>query len=138
MYLNNITIKKNKISSEFAYRLSNLAPQQRVSVIVFLKLENFDRAVNSRLSRSERRATMEGIRNSASHALSYLTDILQDFGGKQLAESPDVLGSIPIEISVAGVEALAASDAVKAVLEEQEVVLSRPRNPFYIQSSHEC
>ncbi|GAB1538656.1 hypothetical protein NUACC21_13190 [Scytonema sp. NUACC21] len=132
---NNTTIKKNKISSEFACRLSNLAPQQKVSVIVLLKLENFDEPVNCRLSRAERKATIEGIRNSANKSLGYIRKILQDFGGKQLAESPDALGSIAIEISVAGVKALAASDAVKAVMEEQEIIPPHSMNRVYLHSS---
>ena len=111
---------KNKISSEFACRLKNLAPQQKVSVIVFLEVHNVGRRNNSRLSRAERRVAMEGIRNSAKQALDYIQKILQDFGGKELAD-PDVLGSVPIEITVAGVKALAASEAVKAVVEEQKI-----------------
>ncbi|GAA6621258.1 hypothetical protein NUACC26_070770 [Scytonema sp. NUACC26] len=138
MYSNNTTLKKNKISSEFAYRLGHLAPQQKVSVIVFLKLDDrSDNPVNPRLSRAERRATMEGIRNSATQALSYIKKIIQDFGGQELAERPDALGSIPIEISAAGVKALAASDAVKAVLEEQEIVPANGINRVYIHN-REC
>lgn len=133
MYLNNTTtVKKNKISTEFACRLSHLAPQQKVSVIVFLQLDNLDRTVGVRLSRDERKRAMEGVRNSAKQALSYIRKIVQDFGGKQLAENPDALGSIPIEISADGVKALADSDAVKAVLEEQEIVLAHDTNRFYI------
>lgn len=133
MYLNNTTtVKKNKISTEFACRLSHLAPQQKVSVIVFLQLDNLDRTVGARLSRDERKRAMEGVRNSAKQALSYIRKIVQDFGGKQLAENPDALGSIPIEISADGVKALADSDAVKAVLEEQEIVLAHDTNRFYI------
>ncbi|WP_243147240.1 hypothetical protein [Scytonema sp. UIC 10036] len=104
---------------------------------MFLKLENFDSPVNSRLTRSERRATMEGIRNSAAQALGYIKKIVQDFGGKELAERPDALGSIPIEISAAGVKALAASDVVKAVLEEQEIVPANGTNRVYIHN-REC
>lgn len=133
MYHNN-TISKNKISSEFACRLNNLAPQQKVCIIVFLKLENLDQPINSRQSRIERKAAMEGIRNSAKQALSYIHKILQDFGGRQLADSPDALGCIPVEISAAGVEALAESDAVKAVVEEQEILPAKDTNPFYIES----
>ncbi|MBP5974259.1 hypothetical protein HW132_16305 [Brasilonema sp. CT11] len=123
---------KNKISSEFACRLNNLAPQQKVSVIVFLKLENLDKPISLRQSRAERKAAMEGIRNSAKQALDYIRKIIQDFGGTQLAESPDVLGTIPVEISAAGVEALAASDAVKAVVEEQDLIPANTTNRFYI------
>jgi hypothetical protein len=129
----NKTLSKNKISSEFACRLNNLAPQQKVCIIVFLKLENLDKPM-SRQSRIERKAAIEGIRNSAKQALDYIHKIIQDFGGKQLADSPDALGSIPVEISAAGVEALAESDAVKAVVEEQEIVAANDTNRFYLQS----
>lgn len=129
----NKTLSKNKISSEFACRLNNLAPQQKVCIIVFLKVENLDKPM-SRQSRIERKAAMEGIRNSAKQALGYIHKIIQDFGGKQLADSPDALGSIPVEISAAGVEALAESDAVKAVVEEQEIVPANDTNRFYLQS----
>ncbi|KAB8334321.1 hypothetical protein SD80_007840 [Scytonema tolypothrichoides VB-61278] len=128
----NKTIGKNKISSEFACRLNNLAPQQKVSVIVFLRLENLDKPISLRHSRAERKAAVEGIRNSARQALDYIRKILQEFGGIQLAESPDALGTIPVEISAAGVEALAASDAVKAVVEEQEIIPANGTNRFYI------
>lgn len=131
MYPNN-TIGKNKISSEFACRLNHLAPQQKVSVIVFLRLENLDKPISLRQSRAERKAAMEGIRNSAKQALDYIRKILQEFGGTQLAESPDALGTIPVEICAAGVEALAASDAVKAVVEEQEIIPANAINRFYI------
>ncbi|ARV60922.1 hypothetical protein BZZ01_21940 [Nostocales cyanobacterium HT-58-2] len=131
MYHNN-TISKNKISSEFACRLSHLEPQQKVNIIVFLKVENLDKPMSLRQSRAERKAAMEGIRNSAKQALDYIGKILQDFGGTQLADSPDALGSIPVEISAAGVEALAASDAVQAVVEEQEIVPANDTNRFYV------
>ncbi len=121
---------KNKISSEFACRLKNLAPQQKVSVIVFLSVDS-GRRNNSRLSRAERRVAMEGIRHSGKQALDYIRKIIQDFGGKQLAD-PDVLGSVPIEITVAGVKALAASDAVKAVVEEQKIHPNHDFNSVYV------
>lgn len=121
---------KNKISSEFACRLKNLAPQQKVSVIVFLSVDA-GRRNNSRLSRAERRVAMEGIRHSGKQALDYIRKIIQDFGGKQLAD-PDVLGSVPIEITVAGVKALAASDAVKAVVEEQKIHPNHDFNSVYV------
>ena len=121
---------KNKISSEFACRLKNLAPQQKVSVIVFLSVDS-GRRNNSRLSRAERRVAMEGIRHSGKQALDYIRKIIQDFGGKALAD-PDVLGSVPIEITAAGVKALAASDAVKAVVEEQKIHPNHDFNSVYV------
>lgn len=112
----------NKISSEFAHRLSSLQPQQKVRVIVMLKLDNA--GINPggrRQSLAERKAQIEAIGKSAKQALSYIRKIIQDFGGKQLADSPNALGSIPIEISAAGVNALAQSDAVSAVMEDQPI-----------------
>lgn len=112
---------KNKISSEFANRLTYLQPQQKVRVIVSLKFENRVKKSGRRQSPAERQATMEAIRNSAKQALNYIRKIIQDFGGKQLAENPNVLGQIPVEISAAGVNALAESDAVNAVMEDQPI-----------------
>ena len=114
---------KNKISSEFANRLNNLQPQQKVRVIVLLKFENRGKKSGCHQSLIERQATMEAIRNSAKQALSYIRKIIQDFGGKQLADSPNVLGQIPVEISAAGVNALAESEAVKGVMEDQPIYL---------------
>jgi hypothetical protein len=49
--------------------------------------------------------------------------IIEDFNGHKLAEQADLLGSIPIEISVAGIKALTESDAVKSILEDQAIRL---------------
>lgn len=121
MYQHNL-FNGNKISSEFAHRLSCLQPQQKVRVVVMLKFDNGVRnSVTRRQSPSERVAKVEGIRTGAKQALSYIRKIIQDFGGKQLAEDPGALGTIPVEISAAGVKALAQSDAVKAVMEDQQI-----------------
>ncbi len=111
----------NKISSEFANRLSHLQPQQKVRVVVMLQLGNAVKNCGNRQSPDERKAAMKAMRNSGKQALDYIRKIIQDFGGKQLAESPNVLGTIPIEISAAGVNALAESDVVKAVMEDQQI-----------------
>ncbi len=113
-----------KISAEFASRLNTLQPQQKVRVIVFLHIETVGKGTSSRQSPAERTAAMEGIRNSARQALNYILKIIQDFGGQQLADHPNVLGCIPIEITAAGVNALAQSDVVKAVMEDQQILPS--------------
>jgi hypothetical protein len=122
--------RHNKISSEFANRLRNLEPQQTVRVIVLLKVENFNPRCGYRQSPAERKAAIEGIRNSGKHALNYIRKILQDFGGKELNEDPGPLGHIPVEISAAGVNALAASDAVKAVMEDLPVEVGDGTSSF--------
>ena len=110
----------HKISADFANRLSNLHPQQKVRVIVFLYVDK-GKNCGARQSPAERKAAIEAIRKSAKLALDYIFKIIQEFGGKPLAEDPGALGQIPIEISAAGVNALAESDLVKAVLEDQQI-----------------
>ncbi len=111
----------NKISSEFAARLHCLAPQQKVRIIVLLKVEGPPKRSDSRPSYAERQAIMDAIRKEALQALSYIYQIIEDFGGAQLDENPSVLGAIPVEINAAGVSALTECDAVKAVLEDQQI-----------------
>ncbi|BAZ15674.1 hypothetical protein NIES4071_75460 [Calothrix sp. NIES-4071] len=108
----------HKISVDFANRLSNLQPQQKVRVIVFLHLDN-GKSCGARQSPAERKAAIESLRNSAKNAFEYILNIIKDFGGQPLTENPGALGQIPIEICAAGVNALAESDMVKAVLEDQ-------------------
>lgn len=123
MYQHN-PFKHKKISAEFASRLNTLHPQQKVRVIVFLHLDSVGKGKSSRQSSADRLAAMEGIRNSARQALGYIGKIIQDFGGQQLADNPNVLGCIPIEITAAGVNALTESDVVKAVMEDQQILPS--------------
>jgi hypothetical protein len=113
----------HKISVDFANRLSNLQPQQKVRVIVFLHIDN-GKNCGARQSPAERKAAIESIRNSAKLAFEYILNIIKDFGGHPLSDNPGALGQIPIEISAAGVNALAESDMVKAVLEDQTIVPS--------------
>jgi hypothetical protein len=133
MYHYHNGFNKNKISSEFACRLRDLSPQQKVNVLVFLEVGEGEKAMrNSRQTHAERKAARELIRNSASKALNYVQNIIHDFGGKQLAENPNALGCIPVEISAAGVNALAASDAVKVVMEEQKIHPENGTNSYFI------
>jgi sorbitol-specific phosphotransferase system component IIA len=113
--------KQNKISPEFAARLAQLDSQQKVRVIVLLQVEAAENSTGMRLSRSERQIAMQTIRESAEHSLEAIGSIIKYFDGQLLAEHPDLLGSIPVEITASGVSALATSDAVKAVIEDQSI-----------------
>ena len=53
-----------------------------------------------------------------------MDDILGRFDGQRFADEPDALGSIPVEATVAGIEALASSDWVKAIIEDQPIQLT--------------
>jgi len=112
---------KNKISPEFAARLDRLGPQQKVRAIVLLHIQDTGNLSAQRQSRAERQAAVEAMRKSAEQALSDIDDLLERFGGQRLAESPDALGSIPIETTAVGINALAASEWVKAIIEDQTI-----------------
>ena len=111
----------NKISSEFATRLTHIEPQQKVRVIVLLQIKDAEKNTDRRQSRVERQSVIKAVRESAEQALGDIDGIIQRYQGRQLAEHPNALGSIPVEITASGVSALAESDAVKAVIEDQAI-----------------
>ena len=128
--LNTNLSHRPKISPEFATRLMTLEPQQKIRVIVLLQIpETENNKTLKRQTRTERKNIIQSVRNSANQALANITNILQNFEGKTLTEQPDLLGSIPIEITASGVTALAQSDAVKTIIEDQ------PIYPAYIQNA---
>lgn len=112
---------RSKISPEFAGRLTSLAPQDKIRVIVLLQTPITNDASQNRLSRAERGVVMKNIRQSSSEALKRINKIIKDFEGRKLTKQVNSLGSIPIEITVAGVDALAESDAVRFIIEDQGI-----------------
>jgi len=118
-----------KISPEFATRLMTLEPQQKIRIIVLLQIPETENKTVKRQTRAERQNTIQSVRNNTNQALANITNILQNFEGKTLTEQPDLLGSIPIEITAPGVTALAQSDAVKTIIEDQ------PIYPAHIQDA---
>ena len=119
---------QNKLSPEFASRLAQLEPQQKVQVIVLLQVKEPRNPTGKRQSSRDRQAAMQAIRESAEQSLEKIEGIIKDFEGKPLVAHPNVLGSIPIEITAAGVNAIAESDAVKAVIENQGIYPGHSRN----------
>ncbi len=94
---------------------------KKVRAIVLLQIENPEPKREQRLSRAERQAAILAVRRSAEASLDNINETIDRFDGKLLADRPDALGSIPIEITVAGINALARSDAVKAIIEDQPI-----------------
>lgn len=114
---------KQKISPDFAARLGRLGSQEKVHAIVLLRTRDTDASTSKRPSRDEREARIQATIKSAEQALSDIDDILARFDGRRSADSPDALGSIPVETTKAGIKALASSRWVKAILEDQEIHL---------------
>lgn len=115
--------QKAKIGPEFAVRLKRLAPQQKIRAIVMLYTKGVSELPGQRQSHVERQKAIEEIRKSVAPVLADIDDILERFDGRRLANSPDALGSIPVESTAAGIAALAASKHVKAILEDQAITL---------------
>lgn len=114
-------IDRNKLNPEFAARLTQLAPHQKVQVVVLLQSKGAENLNGKRQSRLERQATIQSLRESAVQSLANINEIIQHFEGKLLTDYPDALGSIPIEITAAGIDALAKSNDVKAVMEDRSI-----------------
>jgi len=115
------TPNQTKISPEFATRLNHLEPQQKIRVIVLLQVKDPENRTGKRRSQLERQAVIKNVQKSAQQSLANIDGIIQRFAGRSLVDHPDLLGSIPIEITAAGVNALAQSQSVKAIIEDQSI-----------------
>ena len=112
-----------KISPAFRARLLQLEPGQRVRAIVMLQTPGADVAPGRRRSPADRHAIREAIRQSAERALPDIDRILERFDGRRLAGGANALGSIPVESTAEGIAALASSEHITAILEDQPVSL---------------
>lgn len=122
--------QKAKISPEFVARLGRLGPAHKVRAIVLLRTEGVKTPTGRRQSRVERRVATKSIRESDGQALTDIDSVLERYDGRRLADGPDALGSIAVETTAAGITALAASDHIKAILEDQPISLvGRPKHP---------
>ena len=73
---------QNKISSEFAARLTQLEPQEKVRAIVLLQVKEAKNYTGKRQSRAERQATMKILRESTEQALESIDAIIKRFKRK--------------------------------------------------------
>jgi hypothetical protein len=130
---NSSTFDRHKLNPEFAARLTQIDPHQKVRVIVLLQVRSIEQIAGKRQSRLERQATIQSLRESAARSLANIDEIIQHFEGKLLVDCPDALGSISIEITPAGIEALAKSEAVKAVMEDKSIYQIHSSDSFEVR-----
>jgi hypothetical protein len=116
---------KPKISPEFARRLARLAPGAMARAIVLLDTGPAPAPAPGRPSKAERKAIAEAIQAAAAPAVAEVDRLLQRSGGRRLAPGPDLFGSIPVEAPASALLALAGSEHVRALLEDQPVSLMR-------------
>jgi len=116
---------KGKISPMFAERLAHLAPGERIQAIVLL--ETPSTCVDGRRRSSEqRKVQLDAVLRAATHALDEIDEILKYHDGQRISLGADALGSVVVETTVEGISALAASDKVRAILEDQPLLPNSP------------
>ena len=108
-----------KIGAEFDKRLTSLTPDTLVRAILVLGSNVQPKKTDRRLTREERQARIQALRYSAQASFATIDAILQRLGGSRLSHQPTALGTITVETNPAGIFALAATDEVQAILEDQ-------------------
>jgi len=116
---------KPKISPEFARRLAQLAPNAAVRAVVLLDIGPAPAIEQGRPSKTARKALAESIQNAAAPALAEVDRLLERSGGRRLRQGPDLFGSVPVEAPASTLLALAGSEHVRALLEDQPLSLLR-------------
>jgi hypothetical protein len=122
MYQQQPSVPGCKISRELAARLGRLHPEQPVRAIVML---DTGAAAPAGRSRGRREAAVAAVRHAADAALPDLDEILQHFDGRRLAAQADALGCVLVEATPKAIAALADSEHVKAIFEDQPISLVR-------------
>ncbi|MFN8634034.1 MAG: hypothetical protein U0893_09280 [Chloroflexota bacterium] len=113
---------QQKVSDELSVRLAQLGPGERASLIVVLATPRLPESAPDRsVRRSERAATVETLRSAMQPALAEVDRILASAGGRRLPGDLSALGAVPVETTAEGAHALAASDHVRALLEDQPI-----------------
>lgn len=103
--------------------MARLGPEEKVRAIVMLRAEGVEVGEGHRQSRTTRQAAVEMMRKTAGESLGDIDRILESFQGKRLAAAVNALGTVPVETTPAGIEALAGSECVRSILEDQKISL---------------
>ena len=111
---------QGKVSREFAARLARLAPDAHVQAILLLALPALPGS-GRRQGRVEREALLAARAGAATQAVAEIDRLLAPHPGARLADQPDLLGSLPVTTTADGIAALAASEWVTAIVENQGI-----------------
>jgi hypothetical protein len=112
----------SKLSTEFSARLAKARSKEKVRAVVMLVGPDTPaQPAGARPTREARQATIAAVRSSAEKALEDIDRLLERYGGRRLSEEPTALGTVAIESTPAGISALARSEHVKAILEDQAI-----------------
>lgn len=119
--------KQSKLSPIFNSRLNNLGREQKIRALVVLRTSHDTEGAAASPSppsrRADRQAVIAAVRRSAEQSLPVIDEILARFDGKRLTADVNALGAVPVETTATGINALAASEHVTAILEDQALSL---------------
>ncbi len=113
---------REKVSREFAERLRRADKDQLIRAVLMLQTPGLENPSPREARRARRVRAIERKRGSADSALPELDAVLSKHGGRRLA-SVSLLGTVPVETTPAGVDALAALGSVTSIMEDQPVRL---------------
>ena len=112
---------RQKISPNFASRLKSFEPERKVRVVLVIKTRSGLQTNPKRQDSVTRKATVSSNQKFTQPVLKDIDIILERFGGERLTKQANALGSILVETTPAGVLALAESNKVKAIREDQKM-----------------
>lgn len=110
-----------KISTAFSARLDGLHPTAKLIAVLVLHRENSSASSGRRQTTAQRQEAIKRCIAYSEQALGLVDSILSCNGGLRNDSHPDVLGTIAVETTAAGIKELAVLDAVKAILEDQPI-----------------
>jgi hypothetical protein len=113
--------KDSRISSDFAAYLNQLDADELVRAIVLPARQIQTATANQPPRRGERQAMIEAIKRLNEHRFLEIDELLGRYGGQRLTQQANTLGSVAIETTADGVEAIANLDWVSAVIEDQSI-----------------
>ena len=109
----------NKLSDAFEARLRGLKSGAKVRAVVML-----ERGRPGKSESRERTDQVRRVRESATAVLGEIDSILAQFHGRRFGNEPNALGYVSVETTPAGIRALARSNSVRGILEDQPVRLA--------------
>ena len=112
---------RDPLSPHLRSRLVALSPTESVRVILALGERAAAELPAKRLTTEERNARIAATRKAAVAVFEDIDAILRVNGGRRLGDRPTALGTITVEATAKGVHALANSEHVAAILDDQPV-----------------
>lgn len=90
-----------------------------------LKTKTADAPPKGHQAPEQRQSTINAVVQSAQRTLPAIDVVLRQHGGRRISKTPDALGTIAVETTPEGMEALKSLENVDGVIEDQPISLIR-------------